>query len=112
LRLAALCPLRFCGEILSQEVYINVAKNLSAGCLDRCGCGVSAGFGGNPGAPASARGDRAGNDSRDRLCGSPNPFDSRKWTVKPAFLGDPGETWEGVWFGYYDFTAQITDSGR
>jgi hypothetical protein len=28
-----------------------------------------------------------------------------KWVVKSPFLGDPGETWEGVLFGYFDVNA-------
>jgi hypothetical protein len=31
-----------------------------------------------------------------------------KWTVKSPFLGDPGEFWEGVWFGDFDFTTLIS----
>jgi hypothetical protein len=30
-----------------------------------------------------------------------------KWTIKSPFLGDPGEFWEGVWFGDFDFTTLI-----
>jgi hypothetical protein len=29
------------------------------------------------------------------------------WTVKSKFLGDPGETWEGVWFGQADLKTFV-----
>jgi hypothetical protein len=29
------------------------------------------------------------------------------WTVKSRFLGDPGETWEGVWFGQADLKTFV-----
>ncbi len=30
-----------------------------------------------------------------------------KWTVKSKFLGDPGEIWEGVWFGQADLKTFV-----
>jgi hypothetical protein len=30
-----------------------------------------------------------------------------KWAVRSPFLGDPGEIWEGFWFGYFDLTSFI-----